>query len=64
MVKANASRKDKANVKSTAGWQAALKDAEKRLEQARRDTMEWKAVASVCRKRISEGAPWPGDSAT
>jgi len=44
-------------------WKEALADAEERLEQARREIAGWKGAIRVCRKRISEKAPWPGDSA-
>jgi len=63
MGKLNVKEKDKQNDKSSSGWLGALKDAEEGLKKARREVIEWKAVASICRRNASKGAPWPGDRA-
>ncbi len=43
-------------------WKEALSDAQQQLEKAQKDISGWKGVIQICRKRIAEGATWPGDS--
>jgi hypothetical protein len=63
MDKLTIKRKDKKNDKNISGWPGALADAEERVKRTRRELEEWKAVARVCRERIAQQAPWPGESA-
>ena len=43
-------------------WKEALPDAQQQLEKAQKDIGGWKGAIQICRKRIAEGAAWPGDS--
>jgi hypothetical protein len=47
--------------KSVKLWEQALADAQLRLEQARQEIASWKGAIQICRKRIAQKAPWPGE---
>jgi hypothetical protein len=46
--------------KNFGGWEAALADAEQQMFDAERRAARLKATASVIRKMIANGEPWPG----
>ena len=43
------------------GWEAALADAEQQMLDAEKRAARLKATASVIRKMIANGEPWPGE---
>jgi len=43
------------------GWEAALLDAEQQKAEAEKRAARMRATASVIRRMIAEGQPWPGD---
>ncbi len=43
-------------------WAEALTDAQKQLKKVQQEVASWKGAIQICRRRISENAPWPGDS--
>jgi hypothetical protein len=49
-------------VESHGGWEAALLDAEEQIADAEKRVAQLKATASVIRKMIASGEPWPGES--
>ncbi len=49
-------------VENCAGWEAALIDAETQIAGAEKRIAQLQATASVIRKMIASGAPWPGDA--
>jgi hypothetical protein len=62
MSKRHVKEKETRNVTFYANWNGALLKAEDGLRKALRDVMEWKATIRVCRKRIADGARWPGSA--
>jgi len=61
MAKRISQRKDRNSGKRLSGWSGALADAEEKVRKTRQELDEWKSVARVCRERVEQGAPWPGD---
>lgn len=49
-------------VENCSGWEAALIDAETQIAGAEKRIAQLRATASVIRKMIASGEPWPGDS--
>ncbi len=49
-------------VEKHSGWEAALIDAEVQIAEAEKRIAQLRATASVIRKMIAAGEPWPGDS--
>jgi hypothetical protein len=47
-------------VESATGWDAALLDAEEQIAEAERRAARLRAVASIIRRMITAGQPWPG----
>ena len=47
-------------VESHVGWDAALLDAEEQIADSEKRTVQLKATASVIRRMIAKGEPWPG----
>lgn len=45
------------------GWEVALSDAERALQQAKKEVWNWKIRIKTIRDRIKEKAPWPGTTA-
>lgn len=45
-------------------WEQALQDAEFELAKARSKAKRLEIAAQVCKERIEQNAPWPGESAT
>ena len=43
-------------------WEQALLDAEDGLRNASRELASWKQTTQIIRKKIADGAPWPGSS--
>jgi hypothetical protein len=43
------------------GWEAALLNAEEQKAEAEKRAARMRATASVIRKMITDGEPWPGD---
>ena len=50
-------------VESHVGWDAALLDAEEQIADSEKRTTQLKATASVIRKMIANGEPWPNSHA-
>jgi len=49
-------------VENYSGWEAALIDAELQIAEMERRAEQLRATASVIRKMIASGEPWPGES--
>jgi len=49
---------------SVTKWEEALADAQQHLERAKREVATWKGAIQICRKRMGDNAPWPGESAS
>ena len=49
-------------VESHKGWEAALLDAEEKIAETEKRAAQLRATASVIRKKIAAGEPWPGKS--
>jgi len=49
-------------VEKGSGWEAALIEAEAQIAEAEKRIAQLRATASVIRKMITAGEPWPGDS--
>jgi hypothetical protein len=47
-------------VESNVGWDVALLDAEEQIADAEKRIAQLKGTASVIRKMIVAGEPWPG----
>jgi hypothetical protein len=64
MSKQNVNKKGKqTTAELSVGWVGAMEDAERHLQQAKQEMMEWKVVVRICGERISQGMPWPGAQA-
>lgn len=48
-------------VENSGGWEAALADAEQQMLEAEKRAARLRATASVIRKMIANGEPWPGE---
>jgi|HubBroStandDraft_4_1064222.scaffolds.fasta_scaffold19107_3 hypothetical protein len=42
------------------GWEAAIADAEQQALEAEQRAIRLKAVASVLKRKLEAGEPWPG----
>ena len=49
-------------VERCSGWEAALFEAEVQLAEAEKRVVQLRATASVIRKMIEAGEPWPDES--
>ena len=57
MVKKSANKNVTDDVRK---WSEALADAEANLNRAQQEVAQWKGAIAVIRKRIEDGASWPG----
>ena len=48
-------------LESYPGWEAAIADAEQQALEAEQRAVRLKAVASVLKKKLEDGEPWPSD---
>jgi len=51
-------------VETASGWDAALLDAEEQIAEAEKRAARLRATASIIRRMISAGEPWPGQPST
>jgi hypothetical protein len=51
-------------VERASGWDAALLDAEGQIAEAEKRAARLRATASIIKRMISAGEPWPGQSST
>ena len=49
-------------VERNSGWEAALFEAEVQIAEAEKRVVQLRATASVIRKMIEAGEPWPDES--
>jgi hypothetical protein len=49
-------------VERCSGWEAALFEAEVQIAEAEKRVVQLRATASVIRKMIEAGEPWPDES--
>jgi hypothetical protein len=49
-------------VESSVGWDAPLLDTEEQIADAEKRITQLKGTASVIRKMIANGEPWPGST--
>jgi hypothetical protein len=49
-------------VERCSGWEAALFEAEVQISEAEKRAVQLRSTASVIRKMIQAGEPWPGES--
>lgn len=54
----------KSIVEDASGWDAALLDAEEQIAEAEKRAARLRATASIIRRMISAGEPWPGQPST